>query len=387
MKKVCVFLVVVLMFSCTTPIVNAESSNSKVTSFYELEDMVQTYISQMKGSSNGQWGVTTKISSSKALFGNEEEVTGYLFNLSTQNSPSGYMILDSKSGQLIEYAYDGTCFLYEAIDETNEKVNKTSKQSYSKNSSKVYWLGNLNYVIGYKDKNNKNKRYYDVSSDKCCEVTEYEVDNYPKSSPSSQNSVITKPSSFESGYISASIYTIPQAASIKFFSMTDLGANACTPVAGTNWCLYFYTVHKGGLGKLFDVSWYKTYNNLKKYMKTSSSGSTTDTNALNGYVNYIRSRGYTAYGRMIKGTHDGIDIANQLYTYKNPVHMSIYNHPTYGNHSVLAVGYQKYAYNGVFGKQYSTYIQIADGWKSGTPTRYIWGNCVGTWTYFEIDFL
>ena len=51
-------------------------------------------------------------------------------------------------------------------------------------------------------------------------------------------------------------------------------------------------------------------------------------------------------------------------------------HYQYGNHFVLALGYKQYTYPNYV----SNYILIADGWK-GTPDRYVWGGCSGSWYY------
>ena len=44
-------------------------------------------------------------------------------------------------------------------------------------------------------------------------------------------------------------------------------------------------------------------------------------------------------------------------------HLILHNHNNYGNHSVLAVGYQKYTYKSFFRNKDQIYIRIADGWE------------------------
>lgn len=84
-----------------------------------------------------------------------------------------------------------------------------------------------------------------------------------------------------------------------------------------------------------------------------------------------------------EGTHNGTDIVKEI-DKDRPCHLILHNHNNYGNHSVLAVGYQKYTYKGFFRSKDQIYIRIADGWDK-RPGRYVWGGCKGCWNYVSIN--
>lgn len=253
----------------------------------------------------------------------DEEVNAYLFNLLTKGAASGYLIINSYDGQLVEYSYEGTCFLYEAINTTNQKLNNKSKYKYPKNKGKVYWLGDINYIVGYETKDCVSKRFYDVTSSIYQEIDKEEAEkleeNLPKSKrPDSGDSYITDPTKYESGYDDSDIYTIPKVDDVSFFRMNDLVNFGCTPVAGTNLLKYYYTVDKVKYKKLLDVSWKQTYYDLRYLMKTKEDGGTPDLDTVEGYTKYISSKGYNVSVKLVKGTNNGLKVADELKNRKNP---------------------------------------------------------------------
>ena len=167
--------------------------------------------------------------------------------------------------------------------------------------------------------------------------------------------------------------------------MSDLVNLGCSPVAATNLLKYYYNLNKKTYKKLIDISCLQTYYDLRYYMKTDlKTGSTTHQNVVAGYIKYISKRGYNVDSKHIDGTNDGLKVAQELYKNDRPVHLSLQDHYKYGDHSVIAVGYQKYKYSGLLSTTYETYILIADGWKSGYATRYVWGGCSGSWDYTTV---
>lgn len=67
-----------------------------------------------------------------------------------------------------------------------------------------------------------------------------------------------------------------------------------------------------------------------------------------------------------------------------PCHLVVHNHYKYGDHSVLAVGYQQFVYEHWYGDNHETYIRIADGW-TNKANRFVWGSCKGNWNYVSIQ--
>lgn len=82
------------------------------------------------------------------------------------------------------------------------------------------------------------------------------------------------------------------------------------------------------------------------------------------------------------GTDEGQKLVNDLNNGR-PCHLIMHNHRTYGEHSVLAIGYVDFTYDSIYNDPSSTYIRIADGWSS-TADRYVWGSCYGTWNYVSV---
>lgn len=82
------------------------------------------------------------------------------------------------------------------------------------------------------------------------------------------------------------------------------------------------------------------------------------------------------------GTDEGQKLVNDL-SNDRPCHLIMHNHRTYGDHSVLAIGYVDFTYDSIYNDPSSTYIRIADGWSS-TADRYVWGSCYGTWNYISV---
>lgn len=156
----------------------------------------------------------------------------------------------------------------------------------------------------------------------------------------------------------------------------------CAPTAATNFMFYWYnrgTKYK----KLLNRTWKKTFNSLYDYMDTSKSKGTKDNMLATGYKRYLSKKGFNHSVSFHKGTSYGKDLMKDI-DKNRPCHLVVHGHYMYGNHSVLAVGYQQFIYKHWYGNNHETYIRIADGW-TNKANRYVWGSCKGNWNYVSIQ--
>ena len=316
-----------------------------------------------------------------ALFNNENEIVAYYILVQNCNKNKGYIILNAeKPYNVIEYSFNKDNFIEEA------KLNISKQYCISQKKQKVFYLGGLTYVIGGED-NRKNEKFINISTNALSSVSKDDLEEIEKSAskktPDSGSSFITAPSIYESGYTSKRVKTISNGL-IDYKLMSDFSkGSVCAPTAAVNYMYYWYKRDYKKYKKLCPKSWFATYSKLFLYMKTSNKNGTKDADVANAYKNYIRDCGFKVTTSFHKGTNEGNDIVKEI-DKNRPCHLILHDHYKYGDHSVLAVGYQQYGYKQLLYTRYETYIRIVDGWTK-RPTRYVWGGCKGNWNFVSIS--
>lgn len=201
------------------------------------------------------------------------------------------------------------------------------------------------------------------------------------SNPVNGDGIIYNPYDGESGYYDNN-YCLISGGDLSYFITDDFyGNDNCAPTAATNLCYYYAVTH--GYWELELDSWDGTYNEFYKVMDANEyRPGTYDSCIAYGYDVVFGVAGIRCDTNMHYGTDEGQKLVNDLNN-DRPCHLIMHNHRTYGDHSVLAIGYVDFTYDSIYNDPSSTYIRIADGWSS-TADRYVWGSCYGTWNYVSV---
>lgn len=361
-----------------------DSWTDKTATLKEIEDCAERQvdsIAEIAGNSN--WKDCT-FDKRIALFDSQNNINAYYIELTKNGKNCGYIIV-GVDNKIIEYSYDKCSFIQVAKDEIEDEFNIANKKQ------KIYYLGGINYVIGGKDKKGQEK-YIDISMADTEEIKEKELDDisisnenseYSQSSPpdSKDEGYIVNPDLYEKGYDSSKTKNVKNW-NLYYMPMDNFDTGKiCAPVAATNFMRYWH--NRGNkYKKLFD-GWDKTYKQLFKYMNTSKSVGTDYSMIVTGYTKYLNSKKYNFSIKYHKGTNKGKDVMREI-NKDRPCHLLLKKHAKYGDHSVLAVGYQQFVYEHWYGDNCETYIRIADGWTCNA-SRFVWGGCKGTWDYVSID--
>ena len=304
-------------------------------------------------------------------------------------NPAGYVITGANSAEMpiIEFSKNGNSFINESVQYIDEGLDINY-------SNKIYYLKNMVYVCEVSD--GKEYDYYDISTNSCPKVEETVLstdsitednkviwDNLIETSkgsnpPDNDEEFITDPWDYESGYSQNTNYTISNFRRDYCTTREFSQSSNCAPTAAVNMCLYWLG---RGYDTLLNDSKYDTHERFYELMETNEHGEgTRDEDIADAYESYFDEIGINCNARLHYSTSEGQRVVDEL-SNNRAVNLIMHNHRRYKDHSVLALGYIQFKYNG-YG--YSTYIRIADGWTKN-PDRYVWGSCVGTWNYVTVE--
>lgn len=344
-----------------------------------LQNVVDNVVTQFESIrvQNKTW-MEANLEFDKALFDSENQISAYLFSIEKNGDKLGYLIANtSLANNIIEYGE--ACFL----DEAMEKVEQTYE--VEKEEQKVYYLGDLNYVIGGED-DNKNDIYIDVSTSQYEELEEDELVEFEvqaSTPPDSGNVYITNPEKYEQGYDYCTFSSVT-GWNLTYYKMTDFSSGGvCAPTAATNLLYYWHTSRGTKYKKLLNSTWKKTFDKLCSNMGTKKTGGTTAANITSGLNEYLNSKGYGKVSTLHIGTNNGKKLIPAI-DENRPCLLMLYDHYLYKNHVVLALGYQDYVYKHWNGNDEEIYIRIMDGW-TDKANRFVWGKCSGSWNYLTVD--
>lgn len=369
----------------------------------------------MQNDDNSNWKSGVGFKDTRALFDLEGNISAYLFELKNQQGDdSGYIIVSASLGDnpIIEYSETGKSFIDSAIINTKADVEKKHiGRKVKDDDTKVYYLGGLSYLT--QEQLDDNTSYtYDISTNKSETVDINELKKIkPKKNedtqyagmwkilsknhlkqtiggstpPDNSTTFITDPSKYESGYSSSSSKDVT-GYNILYLTTSDLGdGNNCGPTASVNLCEYWSIRNSAKYGKLIDNNLYTTFCSLEGYTPT---GGVYDSKIPSAFVTYFKNKGLTCTSSLHYGTNSGADL-EPVINGGNPFILCVHNNNMYGDHGVVGLGYKDFIYppytGGAIGiTTHSIYIRIADGWCNDS-SRFVWGNCAGTWNYVTVD--
>lgn len=400
-RKICIFLSAMLlsMHVLCFSVDAADVEQVYDVSFAMAEKVaVNQVIQVMNANKESKWNAGVKINERRVIFDADDEISEYYFGLcDREEKPCGYVITGSDSSMypVIEYSDEGESFLEQAI-ETIDKKEKTKNVK----QSKIYYGGDISYAVENTMEDGSVK-FYDITTSDCQEVDKQEFPEHFKgrekyndvwknssetsgsNPPDSGDEFITNPGSYENGYSDSRSYSVDRA--YRPYNIMDsfCEGEVCSPTAATNLCKYWYYRDSNRYSELYkNNSWQDVFNAFFDYMETTIDGGTSKYNMADAYMLYFEERGLYCWARLYYGTNSGQSIVDELNN-NRPCHLNVSGHYKYGNHSVIALGYAQFTYDHWYGKSYSTYIQIADGW-TYYPSRYVWGGCSGTWDYVVV---
>ncbi|MCH5270157.1 MAG: hypothetical protein J1E83_05355 [Lachnospiraceae bacterium] len=334
-KVLVIFLTLLLAFSSSIQM-NAKENNR------DTEQMALAFYNANMVDIGGIYDAGLSIGRKVEFKNFNNEITAEMYIYYDEQMEShGYVVLDSinKTAPIIEFAYEGQSFI-EIFEE--QLINKYGSKEVT---VQYYYLGGYQYiaeVIG------ESTTYYnllngsvmeDVTAVTMLDEVEFEVSPFQFTSTSSTE-------------VNVPGYDLNYYAAVYFHD-----AGNCGPTAGVNFCVYYYNQGKTALRY---NSWETTYTLLYDYMLTTSNGTYVQF-IKNGLISYVSDQGYSCSGGLTEV--DGmVEMARLEIDAGRPVILGLNGDATYGNHAVVALGYQ--ILSGV------TYFRIADGWGS-TADRYI----------------
>jgi hypothetical protein len=371
MKKIIIISSIIICIISTTIFINAggsiESANITLTEAKKV--VVNHVLSEIQINPDTKWKKDDVIiKEERALFDSENQTSGYLFTLENKKGKArGYIVVNAKRDEhpIVEFSDRGNSYLMEQADKLKIKGNK----------SKIYYLGGLDYAM----KNNETKKLYDLAlSQKIDTELLKEIETYKAKSPQSakennatwehmttgsnppHGDVIKNPEAYESKYKNKKQKEVYKYSHSYFRQSDFVGAGDCSPTTGLNLCYYWYC--RNSYYKCLKYkSWTETQKEFKKLMKWKDGGGTPSKNVAPAYEKYFKARGISCdayYYSYYNATTFDKEIDGS-----RPFHLMTKNHPYYGSHSLLALGYAKYTYASSY---VSKYYRVADNWSTST---------------------
>lgn len=368
---------------------NVSKGNAKRIAKKHIEEVICNYEKDCK-----KWNYKTKVGTVIPLYDADRELCAYVFELKQSQRDAGYIVVgcnddyppiieysmegkfidDSRSIKESEFlVYDGRFNYYKADEKsklaidirTNEKENLRSLGKEGNNKYTEEW----NMVEASLD-TNSNNQISTLSS----ELPHTKTDE----------DFITKPSDYESGYISFFHSEVPCYAYVNYLTMYDLLGyeHYCVPVAMTNLLMYWH--ERKFYNLMYGTSWKDSFELLYKY---TGYNATKDLSlAPRAFQKYLNLFNIQNANIRYYDTVDFVDPKTGEYDSEKawelmkeeilgdaPFLLSVEDHFRYGNHAVLVLGYQEFKYSNVqfyTDCKYSRYLLIEDGW-SNSPNRYI----------------
>lgn len=400
-KMICNLLCGVIIVSSTfisSGEVYADNLSKEVIcekSIIDAENVVKAHIIDVVAKSeNSVWSDGVSISNRKLIYNPDGDVVEYYFDLADiDGNPCGYVITGASDNlyPIMEYAENGESFIEEACN----KIQQETDKEFDLFDARVIYEGNSTYDIEKVRENPVD--VVDISTSELFEKSKEELQyiiserNFDKewelyqgkgaSAPDGKGDLITSPWDYESDDAIRRSFLVTDGYKY-YYEMEDFSSGGvCVPTAATNLCMYWYYRDWNNYRALKNNNnWGSTFWELFELMETDPAPDKgTHANKVpNAIEAYFVDRGIGCTSFLSYGTNNGMWVVREL-DYDRPVILLMNNHNTYGDHGVLAVGYEQFDY----GDSYSTYIRIADGW-SHYPDRYVWGACYGTWNYVVV---
>lgn len=327
---------------------------------------------------NTTWTLNTKPSEIIKTYDTEGNVNAYIINLATNNSPTGYIIIEAFTAgepNVIEYGYNGVYYLTDSRlfgNVKSEHMIYSGSREYFTESNGMYYTPENHQKVKFSKKGleqhylnrieQENDYLLKTKSEKSQTVSQASKLNQAAKKNSTVNVNVPKLSSF-----------IPE-------QMQDYSSGGVCEVAmGLN-MLKYWNQCRGVSDIILNNSLRATFNSLKYNMKWSSDG-VTEPNGFNGMQAYITNNNLRgAKGRDFRN-QSNLSWAiikseiNNGNVFEMGADVSIYQSGNSGYHSFLAVGYSD--------RGDGQFVRVVDEWDHSTSHyyRYVWSYISDIWYY------
>ncbi|MEL7596872.1 MAG: hypothetical protein AAGU01_01580 [Clostridiaceae bacterium] len=282
------------------------------------EEFALTNITQIaKDMPNQGWSGNTKINDAITTYDVDGNINGYIFNLKTKGSESGYMQIFQSGDEnyVIAYTFQGKHYFDKMMNAyKNKKKDKKVRDEY-----KLIYNGNNDFLI--EDNTDETSIYYNLTTQQNLKQDKKELKKQYKDIE--RNIVSNSKLSSDLTVVSNNLLASSSASTTSTTGVTKYVVNAnnadlvecsdftgkivngktvdnhCSPTAGTN--LVKYWAKRRGVSKLWYSSDFWVFSSLCVNMETIFSGDnagTTSNNFLLGlknYSTYTRGVSYSGY--------------------------------------------------------------------------------------------
>lgn len=298
------------------------------------------------------WNDSTQIDDEVPLFDYDGNINSYLFRLKTNGISQGYIFVNAiKSVAGVESFSD--------VGEHPVDIMAKKQLGHTiKKTDNIINAGLLNYAV------EKESKYIRLDTGDQLDSDYNDLEN---SYENMLSTTINGRKSSDQFRIDATIPTADSLDNISAWTspyiMTDFGDdNNCTPTALTNFVYYWGNLHPNKKPGLWTGS---VYQDLKNYVFWTPFG-TPNFMIIPALTNFGESRNIPIVNSDSRssGSIDWNFISSAIYS-NIPVVLNTHADPHYGNHSILAIG---------FNHSSQPYLQVIDGWERTIHTVYTYNN-------------
>lgn len=305
------------------------------------------------------WNTNTKIDSTVKLYDYDGNVNSYLFRLTTSSKPTGYALVnaDSKSASMETACDEGDSALDIMFKKNHHRLPNTNDH--------IICVGAFDFVQPLKD-----GHFQSVETQKCIDASKQELKsdyrqsilNNEKTFQSSSRKIENKDSTHR---ISTSTYyryhELPNLVGWRPFVTSDFSGDDynCVPTAATTFVNYWAKRHPNKNPALWTGYPYETLKNYTGWNPANQGAYPENIiPALTRYGAEYTKQPICGDDYRWDGAIDWNFLTDKLSS-NLPLIVCVQNHPKYGNHAVVAFGYQDFG---------TCYLLIADGWTTSSHT-------------------
>jgi len=357
---------------------NAKSSLNIDPSLNEyIESIIKIFPSEFEECT---WNQSSKINNVTMLYDLDNNINGYIFEITTNNIDTGFIQIDCSTGENIvsSFSFTGNHQLNSMLTE----FKKQNIESKSEEVDKIYYLGNYNYLINNPSKNNK---YYNLNSQNEVTDTDETLKNkykkHVKDKSNTSNNTLSSPevstmslntassttSSAITKYVTNANYNM--LVSMGDFKGKYIGSTKvdrhCSPTAGTN-IIKYWALQRGVTNLYYQSDWW-VFSSLFVNMKTNPLVGTTLQDTYNGLWNYgANTRGVRPTGSDLI-TDVSYSKAKNLVQANVPFIIGVENYDgVAGGHAISCFGY--YENSTLFNS--SKYVIVNNSWDKNWTFEY-----------------
>ena len=364
-KIILAILLFALLFTNIVPVYSLEMETATVIEVSYLNnadvqaDVVQFIAGTAQNNTECPWNESTIISETISMVDFDGNINAYIFNLTTDGKPSGYIFYDaiSDSPGVQEYGYDGQYYLSNMEQFKNREAE-----------DQIIYAGGRSFLL------QKNSRFYDMNTNQRVTLTKQSMSRAYKQNIAEvrqvkaqqlmqQSSAETKAAvSYPSAWTILNLW-VPNAWQPEQMQdyATIAGSGNCAPTSVLNYLKYFY--QRRNRNMLIVSNYTATYEFLMDYVPVKENGLDTIL-VYAGFIQYCEKINKPALGR------DYVSYGSTYFNYEW-FQRNLYNNhmlimgvrtsaykpdQSDGGHALNAVGYEYNASNS------TDYIRVADQW-------------------------